>query len=66
MNGSHVTITGRLKHLAELTNYVLVNQVSVQILRSNRHDASLTNEWAEALEGGKVDDLEIGLAEELD
>lgn len=49
----------RLDDLAEQAYDVLVDEVSVEALGSDRHDACLTEERAKALECGQLDDLHV-------
>ena len=49
MDGCDIIGLRSLEHLAQEAYNVLVNEVAVQVLRSNRRDASLTDEGTEAL-----------------
>ena len=66
VHGRYGAVRGRLQHLAERADNVLVDQVPIQILRANRHYAGLADEGAQALERRQMDDLQVRLAEELD
>ena len=50
MHGRYGAVRGRLQHLTELADNILIDQVPIQILRANRHYAGLADEGAQALE----------------
>ena len=66
MDGCDIIGLRSLEHLAQEAYNVLVNEVAVQVLRSNRRDACLTDEGTKALQGCKLNGGQISQSEELE
>ena len=66
MDGCDIIGLRSLEHLAQEAYNVLVNEVAVQVLRSNRCDASLTDEGAKTLQGCELNRGQISQSEELE